>query len=416
MLTRVQATYQEFPREYWILVAANFIDGVGGTMLFPFFSLYVTEKFDVGMTQVGVLFAVFSVSGFAGSMLGGALADRFGRRSMILFGLVFSAMSSLAMGLVDDLYMLYALALVAGLLLNIADPARQAMVADLLPEEKRAEGFGMMRVAANLAWIVGPTVGGLLAAQSYLILFILDAITSLITAVIVYNLVPESKPAATEGQEQESFLSTLAGYRVVFADKMYIAFLFISILMLIPYQQIYTTLSVYLRDVHDVPAQGYGILMSINAAIVVALQFWVTRRFSKYPAMLVMALGTLFYMVGLTMYGFAAAYGLFIAAMIIITFGEMIVVPVGQALAANFAPPDMRGRYMALFGLSWAIPSAVGTWAAGLIVDNYDPNWVWYLSGIISAVAAAGFIALFYGTRTRLASKDPVAQSSAEAA
>jgi MFS family permease len=368
------------------------------------------------MTQVGVLFAVFSISGFVGSMLGGALADKFGRRSMILIGLVFSALSSLAMGLASDLYVLYALAVVAGLLLNIADPARQAMVADLLPEEKRAEGFGMMRVAGNLAWIVGPTVGGLLAAQSYMILFVLDAITSLITAVIVYKFVAETKPEATEQQAQESFLSTLAGYRVVIADKLYIAFLLVSILMLIPYQQIYTTLSVYLRDVHGVPAQGYGVMMSINAAIVVTLQFWITRRFSRYPAMLVMAIGTLFYLVGLTMYGFVATFGLFVVAMIIITFGEMIVVPVGQALAANFAPPEMRGRYMALFGLSWTVPSAVGTWTAGLIMDNYDPNWVWYLSGIISAVAAAGFLALYFATRTRLASPDTVPQSSTEVA
>ena len=414
MLTRVKATYQEFPLEFWILVIANFIDSIGGTMIFPFFALYVTQRFSVGMTQAGILIAIFSVSGFVGSMLGGALADRFGRRNLVLFGLVFSALSSVAMGFVGQLYVFYALAVVVGLLSNIAGPARQAMVADLLPEEKRAEGFGVLRVARNLAWIVGPTIGGLLATRSYLLLFILDAITSVITAVIVYKLVPETMPEETEEQAQESFLSTLAGYRAVFADRTYIAFILVSMLMLIPYVQIYNTLSVYLRDVHDVPVRGYGFLMSLNAGIVVLLQFWLIRKLRPFAPMLLMVVGTLLYMIGLTMYGFVAIYALFAAAMVIITFGEMIITPQGQSLAANFAPTDMRGRYLALFGLSWTIASAVGPTAAGLIMDNYNPDWIWYASGIISAVAAAGYFALYFATKERFSSSDIAPQTDSD--
>ncbi|MEJ2747556.1 MAG: MFS transporter [Anaerolineae bacterium] len=405
MLTRIKSTYQEFPLRFWVLVAANFIDRLGGTLIFPFFALYVTQHFNVGMTQAGVLLAIFSVFGFIGSMLGGALTDKFGRRGMVLFGLVFSALSSVAMGLVNELNVFYGLAVIVGLLSNIAGPAHQAMVADLLPEEQRSEGFGIMRVVVNLAWIIGPSIGGLLAARSYLVLFVLDAILSLITAVIVYKFIPETKPEATEAQKQESVLTTLVGYRDVMADKIYVGFLFVSILMLVAYQQIYNTLSVYLRDVHEVSTQGYGLLMSLNAALVVLLQIWVTRRIKQAPPMLMMALGSLFYMIGLTMYGIVANYGLFIAAMLIITVGEMIVMPVGQALVANFAPADMRGRYMAIYALAWTIPSAMGPWAAGLLMDNYNPNWVWYAAGVFSALAIAGFYTLHLATRERFATQ-----------
>ena len=89
MLDRIKTTYREFPSRFWILVVATFIDRMGGTLIFPFFALYITDKFDVGMTEAGILFAIFSVSGFVGSMLGGALTDKFGRRNMVLFGLVF---------------------------------------------------------------------------------------------------------------------------------------------------------------------------------------------------------------------------------------------------------------------------------------------------------------------------------------
>lgn len=394
MIRRLRSTYHEFPSRFWVLVGASFVDRVGGTIIMPFFALYVTQRFGVGMTQAGMLFAVFSVAGFFGNMIGGGLTDRFGRKAMVLFGLIFSALSSVSMGLVDELGVFFLLAAVVGLLSDVAGPAHGAMVADMLPEEKRAEGFGILRVAANLAWIVGPSIGGLLAARSYLLLFILDAVSSLITAVIVARLIPETRPERTLEQASESMGQTFLGYRRVLADRGFTAFLAISVVMNIVYIQMYSTLSVYLRDVHGVPTQAYGLLMSLNAGLVVLTQFSVTRWTRIRPPLAMMALGAAFYLVGFTMYGLVTAYALFMAAMLLITVGEMIVIPVSQALVARFAPVDMRGRYMAVFGLAWGIPSAIGPWAAGIILDNYDPNLVWYLAGLLSAFAVAGFVAL----------------------
>jgi MFS family permease len=107
-------------------------------------------------------------------------------------------------------------------------------------------------------------------------------------------------------------------------------------------------------------------------------------------------------MVGFTMFGLVSTYFFFVVAMLIVTTGEMIVIPVSQALVTRFAPEDMRGRYMAVFGLSWAIPAAVGPWAAGLIMDNLSPNLVWYACGVLGAVAVLGFFALHGRTRERL--------------
>lgn len=411
MLKRLRQGYLAFPTSFRVLIVAMFIDRLGGTILFPYFALYITREFEVGMTEAGIVLGLFSVSGLAGSIIGGALTDKIGRRSIVVFGLVFSALSSVALGLAGDLWLFYGLAVVVGLLGSVAGPAHQAMVADMLPEDQRGEGFGLMRVVANLAWILGPSIGGLLAARSYLSLFVTDAITSTITAIIVYRLIPETKPEATPGAPAQSFVQTLVGYRVVFRDRLYIAFLLASMLMLLVYQQLYSTLAVYLRDVHSVPDRGYGLLLSTSAVTVVLLQFWVARRIKGYPPMLMMALGTLFYLVGFTMFGLVSAYALFALSVVIITFGEMIVVPVGQVLAALFAPAAMRGRYMAFFDFTWTVPSMVGPTAAGLILDNYNPNWVWYACGIVAAVAAAGFTWLHLLSEERL----QAAESSGEA-
>jgi MFS family permease len=412
MQDRIRSTYRELPRSFWVLTLASFIDRLGGTMIFPFFALYVTQKFEVGMTEAGGLFAIFSVTGFVGSIFGGALTDRFGRRTVVLFGLVISALSSVLMGLVDTLLALYTLAIFVGFLSEIGGPARQAMVADLLPEEKHAEGFGILRVSANLAWILGPSIGGVLAAKSYLLLFILDAISSLLTAGIFYRFVPETKPQTVEEEDQETIVETLVGYRTVAADRVYMAFLLTSMLMLLAYLQLYSTLSVYLRDIHGIPARGYGFLMSLNATTVVIFQLWLIRQTKRYAPMLMMALGSALYMVGFVMYGLVATYFLFAVAMLIVTVGEMIVVPVGQAIVARIAPEAMRGRYMASYGLSWTIPSAVGPWAAGLIMDNYDPNWVWYASGIASALSVVGFSFLYFKVKESFSPEVEVIDSS----
>jgi MFS family permease len=107
-----------------------------------------------------------------------------------------------------------------------------------------------------------------------------------------------------------------------------------------------------------------------------------------------MALGSLFYMIGFGLFGFVTAYWLFALNIVIVTIGEMIIMPTSQALAANFAPEDMRGRYMAVFGMTWAIPSIFGPGAAGLILDNLNPNLLWYVAGILCAIAAFAYYSL----------------------
>ena len=322
LINRVRDTYNEYPARFWVLVGAGFIDRVGGTMLFTFFALYVTQRFSVGMTEAGLLLGTMSLAGLAGSALGGALTDKYGRRGIVLFGLVFSAFSAVAMGFVSDLAVFYPLAALVGLLGSIADPARAAMVADLLPDRQRAEGYGILRVSGNLAWMVGPTIGGVIAGQSYLWLFLLDCVTSSITALVVFKMIPETKPPSPEGQPAQSILQTFGGYGLVGRDLLFLSFIGASMLMLTVYQQMYSTLSVYLRDVHGVSAQGFGFLLSLDAAVVVVCQIWITRRIQRFSPMLMMAAGTALYMVGFSMYGFVSSYELFVAAILVITAGE----------------------------------------------------------------------------------------------
>jgi MFS family permease len=393
-LERLRTLQDEYPRQFWVLVVGMFVDTLGRTILNPFLMLYVTKRFDVGMTEVGVLFGLMSVANTLGNTLGGALADRLGRKGMMILGLVISGLSSLAMGLVGTFELFFAIVVFVGLFASIGFPAQQAMVADLLPEEKRSGGFGVFRVVANMAWVLGPVIGGLLAARSYMPLFVCDAVFSTITAGILLLAIRETKPAHREGEIEQTMAQTFAGYRDVLRDGTYVLFIGACILMTIVYLQLYSTLGVYLRDTHGLPEQAYGYLMSMNATAVVLLQIPIARRVARYRPMMMMALGTLLYATGFGMYGLFSSYAPFAVAMFIITVGEMIVMPTAQALVAKIAPEDMRGRYMAVFGFSWLIPQATGPLLAGLIMDNADPRWVWHAAGLVGLVAAAAFTLL----------------------
>jgi len=394
ILARTRKVYNEYPRAFWTYNVIVFIDRLGGFMLYPFFALYLTQKFDIGMSTVGILFAFFSVSGMVGSALGGAIADRMGRKVVIIFSLILSSVSALGMGFAPSIGIFIAVILLVGTLSSIGHPAHEAVVADLLPPDKRAEGYGIIRVVFNLAVIIAPPIAGLLISNSYLTLFIVDAVISLISAAIVLLALPETKPQAHEHSKPESMKQTFAGYGRVFKDTPFVAFIGVTVMMTLVYMNMNSTLGVFLRDQHSLPELRYGWLLSINAIMVVVLQFWVSRRLENYKPMLMMAAGSLLYAIGFAMYGFISTFIFFIFAMVIITIGEMVLAPFQQSLVASFAPEDMRGRYMAVSGLSWSIAFTVGPYFAGLLLDSANPNLLWAFCGIVGMIATLGFIVL----------------------
>lgn len=401
--------YNEYPRAFWIYNIIVFIDRLGGFMLYPFFALYLTKKFEIGMSTVGLIFAVFSITGMVGSALGGAIADRMGRKTVIIASLLLSSLSALGMGFAPTLPIFVLIVVVVGTLSSIGGPAHEAVVADLLPPEKRAEGYGIIRVVFNVAVIIAPPIAGLLVTRSYITLFIVDAVISVISAMIVLFFLPETKPQAHEHAQPETMKQTFAGYSRVFKDVPFLAFIGVTVMMTLVYMNMNSTLGVYLRDRHGLPEINYGLLLSINAIIVVIMQFWVTRRLEKFKPMLMMAAGSLLYAIGFAMYGFVSGFALFVAAMVIITIGEMVVSPFQQSVVASFAPEHMRGRYMAVAGLSWSISFTVGPYFAGLILESANPNLLWLTCGFIGLLATIGFAALNKSHRTVVPAAEPAA-------
>ena len=238
------------------------------------------------------------------------------------------------------------------------------------PEEQRQEGYAILRVTANLSITIGPAIGGILAGINFLLLFIIDAAISTVAAFFMFLFIRETRHPGSASAPSESLIVTMQGYATVFKDKFFLAFLLIGTIGILAYTQMNTTLGVYLRDTHGITEQKYGLLISLNAAMVVLFQYAISKRSRPYPPLLVMAAGGLLYAAGFSMYGYTQIYPLFMLAMAIITLGEMVQAPVSTSWVSTRSPEDMRGRYMAIYGLSWLFPETLGVTLGGLVMDN----------------------------------------------
>jgi MFS family permease len=401
MKNKIRSTISEYPRSFWVMMLGMFIDNLGGNLIYPFFTLYVTSKFGIGLSMVGLMLGAQTAGRMLGGILGGGLTDRYGRKKLMLFGLLVSGLFSTTIIFVTNFYLLFLVAVTAGFLGAMAGPAYNAMLADILPENKLSSGFGVVRVVYNLTVAIGPLIGGFISDFSYNWLFIGDAITSTITFFIVLKLLDETLPEETSEQDKDGTNKDkigLKGYLQVLKDRDFVLLLGFLMLTFAVMMQMLSTLSVYMRDVQGFPNHYYGYILSLNAIMVVLLQFPVTRLADEMKPFIALAIGAVFSTFGYAMFGFVDGLLLFALAMAILTIGEMVIDPLSETLAAKLAPEDKRGRYMAALNLAVSVSYLATPYLAGLVIDNYDPHWVWYACGIVGSVAILGYIWLHFRT------------------
>jgi MFS family permease len=390
MIQRVRLTIADFPREFWILFGGTLINAAGSGLVFPFFTLYVRQRFGIPMVTIGAAMSVMAGAGLASGAVGGALADRFGRKKLMIGGLTLGATALFSMGLVDSVGAFVGVAIFMNLTSPVFGPASQAMISDLVEPGKRARAYGLIRVAFNLGVAIGPAIGGFLAERSYFILFASDAITSLIFAGVILFFIAETRPEVRQGDRAAPH----AGYGPLLRDTPFVLFCLVSVAVTAVYAQMNSTWPVFMKENYGILERQYGLMMSLSAAMVVLFQFPITGFTERYGRATMLAWGTALYAIGFGLVGFVSTAPLFTLALAIWTVGEMVHVPVSQAYVADVAPEDMRGRYMGAAGLTWGMGWGIGPFLAGLVMDRADPHYVWYGCLVIGLAAAMTFLGL----------------------
>jgi MFS family permease len=177
-------------------------------------------------------------------------------------------------------------------------------------------------------------------------------------------------------------------------DTPFLMFCLVSIALVVVYAQMNSTWPVYMKEGYGISERQYGLMMSLNAAMVVLFQLPIATFTERYARTTMLALAAVLYGIGFGVVGFVSTAFLFALAIAIWTVGEMVHVPVAQAYVADVAPEDMRGRYMGAAGLTWGMGMSLGPLLAGLMMDFGDSRYVWYGCLIVGMAAAVAFLRL----------------------
>ncbi len=394
MIERIRRTYTAFDPQLWVLLAGTLINAIGFSLIFPFLTIYLTEQLGLSLTTVGGLITLNAAAGTVAQAIGGSLADQLGRKVMMATSMLASSLVIAGMGFARAFPIVLGLVLVHGFVDPLFQPASQAMIADLVEPARRADAYGLLRVANNLGVVLGPSIGGFIAARSYLALFLAAAVSGVIFFVILVAFTRETKPEApTAGTGADPPVHE-EGYRQVLQDRTFLAFCLAAGLIVVVYSQMWTVFPVYLKRYFGIPENRYGLLMAMNATLVVTTQFAVTRVTNRFSRPKAMAFGALLYTLGVGAVGWSHTYLQFALNVVVVTLGEMVFIPTSAAYVADLAPPHLRGRYMGMRALASGAGFGIGPLLGGLLSDRLGAMRAWPMMLGLGLIAVVGFLGL----------------------
>jgi MFS family permease len=366
------------PRAAWILFFGTFLNKFGSFVV-PFLTLYLTRTgYTVG--QAGMAVSAYGFGNLGASLLGGHLADKLGRRKTILFSMFSGAATMMLLSQAHSLAAIVLLTALTGLTNEFYRPASQALLADIVPGGQRLTAFATLRVSFNAGFAFGPATAGLLAAYGYFWLFAGDATTSVLFGLVALLALPRGSRSA------QTNANWSAALRVLRRDRKLHQLLLANFAIAWVFFQLASTYGLHVTHLGFSPAT-YGALVSLNGALIVFCELPLTRLTRKFPTRRVMAVGYVLCAAGFALNGFAHTVPSLVLCMIILTIGEMITMPTGAAYLAELAPPDMRGRYMGVAGLTWAIALIIGP-ISGMKLFEVAPTAYWIVSGAMGIFAA----------------------------
>lgn len=416
----VQA-YHGLPRRAWILFAVNLVNSSGSMVIF-FLSLYLTRKLGLTTARAGLALSLYGVGSLAGAFAGGWLSDRIGSITVQKTSLAVCGVLLIVLGQVRTvagiLPLLFGLALFAGMLY----PANATSMSKICPTELQVKGFALNRLANNLGATIGPAVGGVLALHDYRLLFWADGLTSLAAAAVfalLWKAGREGAKAMIRGSDLEAGGEAvsreprngevLRGDRSPTSDLGWTAapkarspwhdvpFLLMMLIFLVwcsVFVQLLTTFPIYARNVYGLAENRIGQLFAVNTILIVTLEMILMEKVRKYPQVRMINISFVLLGIGFGMVPLGRGFAFGALTFVILTFGEMLSMPLVTALIAGRADDSNRGRYMGLFSLVFSLAFIIAPVGGTAIYEHLGADAVWYVCCGLCFLSAVAFFAL----------------------
>jgi MFS family permease len=391
----------ELPTWLKAVMVGQLVNGAGA-LAWVYLTLYLVENRGMSAQQAGFVAAAYGVGLVGGNLGGGWFGDRFGLRTAALASQLLWAVSCIAMPFTPGLSIAVVAAL-AGLFGGAGRPNLSALVAISLPAERRREGIALSRTATNAGFTIGPPLGGLLATYDFTLVFVVDAVTSLIMAGIVWRWVPNAR--RTIG------LSTTGLWTSVLRDRAVLVVLATIVVVDTVYRQIFATMPLLLRDA-GTPAVAYGVLLGASSVVIVLFEAPLAVRLRGHTATRVIAAGFACIGVGLAVVGVWPVLAGVAVVIAVMTAGEMLYKPTATAHVADAAPEGMVGRYSSLYAAA-SISGMFLAPAIGGTTYQHAPRLLYPVAAGLALAAAAVLLLTRAAARDALPSESTARPSSA---
>lgn len=394
----IRRARRDLPDTFWFLWFGTIVNRLGGFAV-PFLMLYLTARLGFDPATAAAVVSALGAGSFVAQLTGGELADRLGRRPVMLLSFFVTPLALLGVGLAHDLWVLVPTTLALGFFTDLYRPAVSATIIDLVPEDRRTRAFGYIYWAINLGAAIGPIAAGFLANVDYFLLFAIDALTTATFGVVVLLRVPESqsKEVATAARTRK----TAARLGEAFRDSTFMIFVGLFVLVGLIYSQHLVTLPI------DMAAKGlrpsdYGLAIGVNGALIVLSTISITRMAERWPRFRTIAVHAILLGVGFGLTGFADTLPFFAITVAIWTIGEVLGAAVAPALVAELSPPALRGLYQGMWGSSWGLAFFLGPVLGGFAYQQLGSIGFWSIAFVLGGVVAIGYLGLGRVARRRI--------------
>jgi DHA1 family multidrug resistance protein B-like MFS transporter len=397
---------RDWDRSLKVRLIGEFFMNTSYWMVFPFLAIYFAEEFGKG--TAGLLLVVSQFFSVAANLVGGYCADRFGRRTMLVFAsiaqggafLLFAFANSPWLESPELGFIAFTLAGMGG---SLYWPASQAMIADVIPEKYRSDVFAIFYTTLNIAVVVGPLFGAVLFFSYRFELLLIVAVISMALGLVLRLYTNETLSRELTDRRQTEETSGWAGavakqfkeYGLIFKDRLFLLFVIAGVLVAQTFMQLDLLIPVYLKETIDIQTiasylgrewtvtgeTSFGFLLSENGLLVALLTVVVTRWMTRFPEKRVFFLSTILYAAAMLLFPVTSWFWMFVIAMGIFTFAELMVVGVQQSFISKLAPEDKRGQYFAAASLRYTI--------GRMIAPVSIPMTAWFGFGWTFAILAA---------------------------
>jgi MFS family permease len=388
---------RELPPTFWFLWAGTLVNRLGGFAV-PFLMLYLTERLAIAPAAAALMVSLLGAGSFLAQLVGGELADRLGRRPVMLVSFFVTPVAMVGLGLVRDPALLVAGMFLLGFFNGLSRPAVNAAVVDLVPSELRTRAFAYIYWAINLGAALAPIAAGLLANYDYFLLFLGDGLTTAVFGLIVFVRVGETRPDHTAERVH-------GGVRGHFGqlgrEPILLVFSLLALLTGAIYSQAQVTLPLAMAA-SGLPPSDYGLAIAVNGGLIVLVTLRTTRIIESWPRFTVMAVATLLLGAGFGLTAIADTLPAYALTVVVWTVGEIVSAAVAPAIIGDLSPPHLRGLYQGVWGAAWGLAFFVGPVVGGYIFGNLGGATLWVITFALGLVLAVGYVLLAVPAAHRL--------------